>query len=121
MLDHRVDDFGGPQKFSLERPPVHVQGNGLLQIALRHCRDCVRDGGGWPQEIVDQRVDGALHLAPGSGAYPKTKSLPRSPFSPNSLPYLFKLLGHSFVRGHDLIEGIRQLAGDANLISRQSR
>src|SRR5439155_722168 len=32
LLDHRIDDRGGSEEFSLEWPPIHLQVHGLLQV-----------------------------------------------------------------------------------------
>ena len=50
LLNHRVDDVGGAQELAFQRTSIHVQPNGLSQIALR-------DGG-----------DGARHFRGRAGA-----------------------------------------------------
>ena len=67
LLDHGVDDGRRAQELALQRPAVDVEPHGLQQIALRHGGDRARHLGRRPQQIVDQRVDRALHLAPGAG------------------------------------------------------
>ena len=109
-------------RFTLPRPGLDP----LLQLRIRR-RKLSRTSfdsplrGGRPQEVVNQSVDGALHLAPSSGADPETKALARSSLPPDDLPHLFKLLGHPLARRHDVIERIGYLAGETDLISRQPR
>ena len=119
LLDHSVYDFRRAQKFSLERTPFHIERDGLLQIALRDRGDRVRNRGGGPKQIVDQGIDGTFHLAPGAGAGAQPKALARPSLPSNGLADLLQLLGHPLVRGNNVIESVRDLAGQANFVRRQ--
>jgi len=39
LIDHRVHDVGGPQKFFLQGTAVHFKSHALRQIAFRHGAD----------------------------------------------------------------------------------
>ena len=57
LLDHRIHDTGGFEEFALEGAAIHLGPYGFEQIALRDCGDGGGDFFGWPEQIVDQRVD----------------------------------------------------------------
>ena len=57
---------GRAQELALQRPAVDVEPHGLQQVALRDRGDGARHLGGRPEQVVDQRVDRALHLGPGA-------------------------------------------------------
>ena len=63
---------GRAQELALERPAVDVEPHRLQQVALRHGADHARHLGGRPDQVVDQAVDRAFHLAPGGGARCRT-------------------------------------------------
>ena len=118
LLDHRVDDVGRAQELALQRTAVDVEPHGLQQIALRHRGDRARHLGGRPQQIVDQRVDRAFHLAPGAAADAEAHALAGLAFPADDLADALELLGHALVGGDDLVEGVGDLADDADLIAR---
>ena len=64
LLDHRVDDIGRLQEFAAQRAAVDVELHGLQQVTLRNRGDRAGHFAGRPEQIVDQRVDGALHVGP---------------------------------------------------------
>ena len=66
LLDHGVDDLGGAQELALQRPAVDVEAHGAQQITLRHRGDSAGHFRGRPQQIVDQRINRGLHLAPSA-------------------------------------------------------
>ena len=66
LLDHRVDDVGRAQELAFQRAAVHIQANGLRQVALGNGGDGAGDLGGRPEQVFDQGVDRDLHLAPGA-------------------------------------------------------
>ena len=72
LLDHRVDDGGGPQEFAAQRAAVDIELHGLQQVALRHGGDRAGHFAGRPEQIVDQRVDRAFHVAPRSRSTDRT-------------------------------------------------
>ena len=72
LLDHRVDDGGRAQELALQRAAVDVESHGLQQVALRDRGDRAGHLGGRPQQVVDQRVDRAFHLAPGAARRGRT-------------------------------------------------
>ena len=76
--------------------------------------------GGRPQQIVDQRVDRALHLAPGAGRQAELHPLAGLAFAADDLADLLQLLGHALVGGDDVVEGVGDLAGEADLVARQA-
>ena len=72
LLDHRVDDGGRAEELALERPALDVEPHGLQQVALGHGRQRAGHLVGRPQQVVDQRVDRRLHLAPGAASSRRT-------------------------------------------------
>ena len=117
LLDHRVDDLGGAQEFALERPAVDVELHGLQQVALRHRGDGARHLGGRPQQIVDQRIDASLHLAPGAIGQSEADALPGTAVAAHHLADPFQLLGHALVGGDDFVKRVGDLAEDADTVA----
>src|SRR5581483_10068244 len=62
LLDHGVDEIGRLQKFAAQRAAIDVELHGLQEVALRHGGDRAGHFAGWPQQVVDQGVDGAFHV-----------------------------------------------------------
>src|SRR6266496_1298150 len=116
LLDHGVDDGGRAQELALERPSVDVEAHRLQQIALANGGDGAGDFGRRPQEIVDQAVDRALHLAPGAAGEPEIDALPGLAVLADHLADALELLRHALVGGRDLVEGIGDLAGEPHLV-----
>ena len=77
LLDHRVDDGRRAQELALQRPAVDVEAHGLQQVALRDRGDRAGHLAGRPEQIVDQRVDRAFHLAPGAVGQAEADALAR--------------------------------------------
>ncbi len=117
LLDHRVDDGGRAQEFALQRAAVDVEPHGLQQVALRHRGDGARHFGGRPQQVVDQRVDRVFHLAPGAAGQAEPHALAGLAFAADHLADALELLRHALVGGDDLVEGVGDLAGDADLVA----
>src|SRR6185369_138488 len=117
LLDHRVDDGCRAQELALEGAPVDVESHGLRQVSLGDGRDGAGDFGGRPQEIVDQRVDRALHLAPRAAALVEAGSLAGLAFLPDHLADALELLRHLLVGRDDVVERVGDLAVDAGQIA----
>ena len=117
LLDHRVDDLGGAQELALQRPAVDVERDGAQQVALRHRGDGAGHFRGRPEQIVDQRIDRGFHLAPGAVGKPEAHALPGAAFAADHLADPLELLGHALVGGDDLIEGVGDLAHDADAVA----
>ena len=64
LFQHCVDDGGRLQELALQRPPFDVETDGLQEIALRDRVHRAGQLGRRPEQIVDQRVDGALPSRP---------------------------------------------------------
>ena len=120
LLDHGIDDLGGAQEFALQRPAVDVELHGLQEVALRHRGDGARHLGGRPQQIVDQRIDASLHLAPGAIGQSEADTLAGAALAAHHLPDPFELLGHALVGGDDFIERVGDLAEDADPVARHA-
>ena len=120
LLDHGVDDVGGAQELAFERAAVHVEPDGLRQIALRHGRDGAGDFRGGPQQVVDQRIDRDFHLAPGAFRLVETGALARSSFLAHDLPNALQLLRHLLIGGDDVIEGVGNLSRQPGPGARQA-
>ena len=75
------------------------------------------DLGGRPEQIVDQRIDGVFHVAPGPGGDAEADALARLPSLPTTWPDVLELLGYALVVGDDLIEGIGDLADEARRLA----
>src|SRR5262245_28234475 len=120
LLDHRVDDGGGAQELAFERPPVDVEAHRLQQVALREGGDRAGDLRGWPQQIVNQRVDGDFHLAPGAVRQAELHPLAGLAFATHDMADALELLRHALVGGDDLVEGVGNLAEDPDLVARHA-
>ena len=113
LLDHGVDDRRRAQEFAFQRPAVDVEAHGHEQVALGHRFDGSRHLGCRPQQIVDQGVDGILHLPPGSGRQAQPEALAGPSFLADDLTHLLQLLRYMLVGRDDFIEGVGDLAEDA--------
>ena len=120
LLDHRVDDVGGTQELAFERPAVDIEPHGLQKVALRHCRNRARDFRRRPQEIVNQRVNRGLHLAPGAARQGELHALAGFAVATHHLAHAVELLRHALVRSDDLVEGIGDFAEQTNLAARHT-
>ena len=107
LLDHRVDDGRGLEKLALQRPPVDVERDRLQEVALGDGGDRARHRHGRPQQVVDQGVDGILHLAPGAVRQAELDAVPRFPFAPDLVTDAFQLLRDPLVGCGDLVEVCR--------------
>ncbi len=87
------------------------------QVALRHRGDGARHLRGRPQQIVDQRIDASLHLAPGAIGQSEADTLAGAAVAAHHLPDPFELLGHALVGGDDFIERVGDLAEDADAVA----
>jgi len=110
LRDHGVDDGGRAQELTLQRSPVHIELHGLRQVPLRHGRDGTGDFGGRPEQIVDERVDGNFHLAPGPFRLVKSRALPGFALFAHDPPDALELLSHLLVGGDDVIKCVGDLA-----------
>ena len=120
LLDHRVDDGGRAQELALQRAAVDVEAHGLQQVALRHRGDGVGHFGRGPQEIVDQRVERLLHLAPGAAGHAEFYALARLALLADRLADALQLLRHALIGGNDLVEDIGELADGADMATRHA-
>ena len=105
------------QEFAAQRPALDIELNGLQQIALRHGGDRAGDLAGRPQEVVDQRVDRAFHIGPRAAGEAEIDALASLPLAADDLPDARQLLSHALVGGRDLVEGVRDLAVDTEVIA----
>src|SRR5262249_54824026 len=117
LFDSRVDYGRRVQALALARPAVDIEAHGLQQAALRHRRDGTIDLGGWPQQVVDQRVDRAFHLAPRAGRETQLDPLAGLALAPDHLPDAIELFCHTFVGSDDFVESVGDLAHQADLIA----
>jgi len=65
--------------------------------------------GRWAQQILYQRVDRPLHLAPRAPGFVKAGSFASLALLSHHVADTLELLGHVLVRGNDIVEGIRNL------------
>src|SRR6516164_7722536 len=72
---------------------------------------------GRPKQIVDEGVDRGLHLAPRPMRQVELHPLARLSFAAHDLTDALELLRHAFVGSHDLVEGVGDLAQEADLIA----
>ena len=119
LPDHRVDDRRGAQELALERPPVDVEPDGLQQVALRHRGQRPRHLRRRPQQIVDERVDRRLHLAPRSGGAIELHALPGLALPADHGPDPVQLARDPRVGRGDLVEGVGDLAVEAGPVARE--
>ena len=73
-----------------------------------------------PEQVVDQRIDRGFHLAPGALRQAEAHALAGLAFAAHHLPNALELTRHALVGGDDLIEGIGDLAHDADLVARHA-
>ena len=117
LLDHRVDDRGRAQELALQWAPVDIEPHGLQQVALGHRRDRPGDFRRRPEQVVDQGVDGILHLAPGAARASEVDALARPALAADDLADMLELLRYARIGRHDLVECIGDLAGDPGAVA----
>ena len=120
LLDHRVDDVGRLQKFAAQRAAVDVELHGLQQVALRDGGDRAGHFARRPEQIVDQRVDRAFHVGPRAAGKAELDALAGLAFAADHLADALELLRHPLVGGDDFVEGIGDLALDAEMVAGHS-
>src|SRR5712691_8303006 len=64
LLDHRIDDVGRLQELAAQWAAIDIQFDGLQQVSLGNGGNGAGDFTRRPQQVVDQRVDRALHVRP---------------------------------------------------------
>ena len=120
LLDHGVDDVGRLQKFAAQRAAIDIELHGLQQVALGDGRDGPGHFARRPEQIVDQRVDGAFHVGPGAAGKAELDALPGFSFPADDLTDPLQLLRHALVGGHDFIERIGNFSFDPEMIAHHS-
>src|SRR6266498_2590000 len=115
LLDHGIDDVRRAQEFALQRPAVDVEAHRLQQIALGDGGDRASHFRRRPKQIIDEGVDRAFHLAPGAVGEAELHALACLSFAAHDLADTFELLRHALVGGDDLVEGVGDLAQQADL------
>ena len=90
-------------------------------------RSPLRDGrerpghlGGRPEQVVDQRVDRRLHLAPGARRTAELDALPGLALLADHAADAVQLGGHLGVGGDDLVERVGDLAVEAGPVAGQA-
>ena len=73
-----------------------------------------------PHQVVDQRIDRLLHLAPCAGGAVEAHALPRLALPAHHLPDARELLRHLAVGGHDVVEAVGDLAVEPGPVARQA-
>ena len=116
LRDHFVDHVRRTQELALERPTIGFEPHALREIALGHRGNGSSNFSGGPQQIVDERVDGGLHLAPRTGAAFARNTNACLAFLAHHLSGTFELGSHALVGAHHLIECVGDLAAETGLI-----
>src|SRR4029077_19311478 len=117
LLDHRVDDGGRLQEFAAQRAAVDVQFHRLQQVALCHGGDRARHFARRPEQVIDQGIDRVFHVRPRAGGQAELEALARLSFAADHLADPLELLCHPLIGGDDLVEGVGDLAFDAEVIA----
>ena len=118
LFDHGIDDVRRAQELALERAPVHVERHRLQQVPARDGGHRAGNRGGGPQQIVDEGIDGALHVGPCAVRQAEANARARLALPSDDFTDVLELLSDALIRGDDGIEGIADLACDAGLRSR---
>jgi hypothetical protein len=121
LLDHLVHDRGRPEELALERTPVHLEPHALDQIAARDGGDRLRHLACGPEEVLDERVDGALHVLPGAVRRSQADALADSSFAADDLSDPLQLERGAAEGADDVVEGVRDLSGQSGAVARQAR
>ena len=87
------------------------------QVALRHRGDGARHFRGRPKQIVDQRIDGCFHLAPGAVGQAEAHALAGAAFAADDLADAFELPRHALVGAGDFVEGVGDLADETDAVA----
>ena len=89
----------------------------MQKIALGHRGNGARDLAGRPKKVIDQGVDGAFHVGPGAAGDAEPHALAGLPLATDNLADALELLRHPLIGGDDLVERIRDLAVDPEIIA----
>jgi hypothetical protein len=87
---------------------------------LRDRGHCAGQFGGRPQQVVDHGVDGGFHLAPGAAGLAEAQALAGLALAADDLAHLFQFPGHPLIGGDDVVECVRDLARQPDLVARQA-
>ena len=70
-----------------------------------------------PQHVVDQRIDRRFHLAPGAGLEAELDPVARLALTADHLAGALQLLRHVLVGGDNVVEGVGDLADQADMVA----
>ena len=113
LRDHRVDNRGRPEEFSLQPPALHVQPHRLGEITLGDRRDGAGDLGRRPDQVLHEGVDRSLHLAPRLARAAESYALSSLALFPDGSAEPSKLVSDPLVAGYDVVECVGDLAAEA--------
>ena len=119
LIDHGVDGLGGAQELALQRPSADLQGHGLREIALGHGADHAGGLARGVNEIADEGIDRGDGVGPGAADLADRGALGYFALFADDAAQALELLGESVVELDDVIEGVGDLAVDAEVVARQ--
>ena len=114
LLNHRVYDVGRTQEFAFEGTPFHIEPHRLCEIALCNSSDGASHFRCRAQQIIHQRVDRNLHLAPGAARLVEPCAFAGLALFAYDSTQPLQFLTHLLVRGGNVVEGVRDLSGEAD-------
>src|SRR6185437_1817475 len=106
LLNHRVHDVRRTQEFAFQCSTVHVEAHCLSQISLSDGADRASDFCCRSKEILNEGIDGDLHLPPGTALLLEARALSGSSFFADHLADSLQLVCHLLVGRNDFVEGI---------------
>ena len=112
------DELGGSQEFAFEWTPVHFQADRLRQVALRDGADGPHDLGRGPHQIVDERVDRRDFVRACAEGAGDVHALFEVAFLADDAAHARHLVGAAAAHRDDVIEDVRNLAGDPDQVGR---
>jgi hypothetical protein len=99
---------------------VDFQRHGLRQVALGHGADHARHLRGGPHQVVDQGVDRADDGRPAADHARHVGALGQVAFAADHARHFGDRLDHLLLGLDDVVQGVRDLAGDAGPVGRHA-
>jgi hypothetical protein len=121
LVHHGVDGPGGAKELPGQGPSFDLQFHALRQVAAGHGGDHAGHLRRGLDQVGDEGVDGVDVGRPPSGGPANRGALGDPPLLADHGADPLELLGHAFLQVQDVVEGVIDLPGRADLVDWQTR